>query len=417
MKRGIGNFLLVCASVGLALGLALGVDWSAGRLMTDPVLTAGLLFPPNVSAYYEASEYTFTAEINNIGIRDNDTTLKKKHAVRVLAIGDSYTYGWGVPIEDAWVKVLEKNLRDRGHDVEVLNLGAPGFHPANYADTAERAIPLLDPDLVIIGLLPSDDLIQAKRAFGPNKNWKKTDTPLVARMTRRFFPNLRALASKERADREAALAGASNFRWRLLTVRKTWRDGVHRILNSMVEEEKVKFNRLDQGIQQDFRDGLLSPLRLSVVLGRIRFSPKDFEMPIDSPEFRLRIMATTHELERIRKVGLDHGVDVLVLLVPEAQYISREVFFTSRKMGTTVRKEEELHTMIFDETAMEALKRARLDGISVTEAMREYALETAMYYPVNTHMNVAGNKVFADLVTPFVEQRLFGKPTEQSTGN
>lgn len=42
-----------------------------------------------------------------------------------MAIGDSFTYGWGVPAEDSWPKILERRLQARGYDVEVATLGQP----------------------------------------------------------------------------------------------------------------------------------------------------------------------------------------------------------------------------------------------------------------------------------------------------
>ncbi len=45
---------------------------------------------------------------------------------RILSIGDSVTFGWGVEDDEAWPVHLERLLRGRGHAVEVLNAGVPG---------------------------------------------------------------------------------------------------------------------------------------------------------------------------------------------------------------------------------------------------------------------------------------------------
>ena len=60
------------------------------------------------------------------------------------------------------MKQLEAHLRQRGHKVEIANLGRGGTYPRNYADVAEKAIPLLKPDLVLIAVLQGDDLAQGR---------------------------------------------------------------------------------------------------------------------------------------------------------------------------------------------------------------------------------------------------------------
>jgi hypothetical protein len=44
---------------------------------------------------------------------------------RILALGDSTTFGWGVAQEQAWPAQLEAALRARGAEVEVINAGVP----------------------------------------------------------------------------------------------------------------------------------------------------------------------------------------------------------------------------------------------------------------------------------------------------
>ena len=82
----------------------------------------------------------------------------------MLAIGDSFTFGWGVSLEESWPKVLEATLRQAGVAVEVANLGFPGGSPVDYANIATRAVPALQPDLVLVAVLQGDDLGQLRAA-------------------------------------------------------------------------------------------------------------------------------------------------------------------------------------------------------------------------------------------------------------
>src|SRR4051812_280018 len=46
--------------------------------------------------------------------------------VKILALGDSLTAGYGLPEADAFTTRLQKSLKDKGYDVQVINAGVSG---------------------------------------------------------------------------------------------------------------------------------------------------------------------------------------------------------------------------------------------------------------------------------------------------
>ena len=68
----------------------------------------GLIFEPNSKATYKTNEFDYTAIINSLGLRDNEIDIVKGDRYRVLCFGDSWTFGWGVDLENSWPKKLEK---------------------------------------------------------------------------------------------------------------------------------------------------------------------------------------------------------------------------------------------------------------------------------------------------------------------
>ena len=109
-------------------------------------------------SYFDASgcvDYVF----NRYGLRDHDFELEKAEGeYRVLAIGDSFTFGIGVQLDDCWTEVLERGLAERqGRPVEVINAGfAAGFQPAHYESWLASDGIRLAPDVVAIGLCLND---------------------------------------------------------------------------------------------------------------------------------------------------------------------------------------------------------------------------------------------------------------------
>jgi acyl-CoA thioesterase-1 len=77
--------------------------------------------------------------------------------IRVVALGDSLTAGYGLPADQAYPAVLEKRLIADGYDVQIVNAGVSG-------DTTEGALARTDyaledgADLVILELGANDML-------------------------------------------------------------------------------------------------------------------------------------------------------------------------------------------------------------------------------------------------------------------
>ena len=122
--------------------------------------------------------FTETIRTNELGLRDSP--IREDGARRILAIGDSCTYGWGLAQEDAYPQVLQ-SLLDRQFGAErfrVINAGVPGFtshHGLLYL--RERGL-ALHPEIVIFG-------------FGFNDFWRAGNIEAALESNRRFLPLIR----------------------------------------------------------------------------------------------------------------------------------------------------------------------------------------------------------------------------------
>lgn len=100
------------------------------------------------------------AKLNSSGFRDRDFSLDKPANVfRVLAIGDSMTWGEGVKsIEDLYTEVLEKKLNrgPAGMKFEVLNMSRRGWNAAQYLGALTKTGMAYQPDIVVIGFYIND---------------------------------------------------------------------------------------------------------------------------------------------------------------------------------------------------------------------------------------------------------------------
>jgi lysophospholipase L1-like esterase len=123
------------------------------RFQSDPEL--GFVHVPNQRGYLDDG----LATINDLGLRGAATgVLKPPGSLRVLAVGDSTTFGWGVDDDGTYTAHLERLLhaewpQRRPH---VLNGGVSSYDLRQTLERLERLSPVLEPDIVLVGLLWND---------------------------------------------------------------------------------------------------------------------------------------------------------------------------------------------------------------------------------------------------------------------
>jgi lysophospholipase L1-like esterase len=96
--------------------------------------------------------YEFRGKTNSLGFRDREHSPARPPGVyRIVVLGDSVTMGLQIPDrEDLFPEVLERELKDAGHDVEVLNFGVSGYNTQQeVAIFLERGLEY-EPDLVLV---------------------------------------------------------------------------------------------------------------------------------------------------------------------------------------------------------------------------------------------------------------------------
>src|SRR5262249_12331490 len=90
--------------------------------------------------------------------RDLERTLAKPAGThRIVALGDSIAWGFGVEFEDAYPQRVERSLtRHRGEHWEVVNLARPGMNSVEEAEQRAEEGVAYDPDLVLLGFCLND---------------------------------------------------------------------------------------------------------------------------------------------------------------------------------------------------------------------------------------------------------------------
>jgi lysophospholipase L1-like esterase len=116
---------------------------------------------PSFRGISQTSEYKTSIRINSLGLREDKEYERKAPGVyRILAIGDSFTMGVGVELEDTYLKVLERMLESRGggQAYEVINAGVPGYNTRQELTYLQEEGLKLAPDLVLLNFYVGNDI-------------------------------------------------------------------------------------------------------------------------------------------------------------------------------------------------------------------------------------------------------------------
>ncbi len=101
-----------------------------------------------------SAEYRIEVRMNSEGFRDSEHGRAKPEGVlRILAAGDSFTFGVGVEANETYPKVLEGLLGERA--AEVFNMGIGGLGTLEEADIVRYGV-RYKPDIILLGLLAED---------------------------------------------------------------------------------------------------------------------------------------------------------------------------------------------------------------------------------------------------------------------
>jgi len=120
-------------------------------LQGDPVLV--FKHTPGLKRTYQGVEVS----INELGLRDKKVEKKREGELRILLLGDSVAFGWGVPAEATFGRKLENILTSRlQRPVKVLNAGVCGYNTTQEYAALKTYADVVEADVVVLLYLSND---------------------------------------------------------------------------------------------------------------------------------------------------------------------------------------------------------------------------------------------------------------------
>jgi lysophospholipase L1-like esterase len=164
---------LLAAGLGVALAAAavaameLGARALEARTVPDhsvPLASGAdaLAMPPHPYLLWEHSpgarqEQGVAVHINSLGLRGPEPAIPKPAGTRrILALGDSSVYGFGVPLERSFVHDAAQRLGGGAAGLEGIPVALPGYSTLQLLNLLELRALALEPDVLVVAALWSD---------------------------------------------------------------------------------------------------------------------------------------------------------------------------------------------------------------------------------------------------------------------
>lgn len=361
------------ASLGIGIFVALALGEGLGRLAA-PILLPG----PNTDMQFDpqlgwTQKTGLTSEhVNEAGerIKVEGSALGMRQGARrppaigikrtVLALGDSFTAGTQLRLEQCWPSLVEEGVRRAGDPIEVVNAGVDGYGLDQEYWLLERLAPVVRPQDVVVAVYVGNDIADYEgdawslppwARFGPQA-WLRTHSYL-------FHLLSRAKRDLSGVPREGQIrAGAPPSSWAPSSIRN--------------------FRSLSKADRENIRRQFASPELLPAIRG---------------PQAMHRIRLTERMLEALTAAVQSRGARFWVVLIPyKLQVIAEERDEWMRLHGLSIeevfRPQAELNSWAL---------RVGVALADSTEAMLRNAAPGSLFWPVDGHLSVAGHQVVADV--------------------
>lgn len=215
-------FFGVLEVVALILGFNLNsAKWSSSRYVKHEHM--GHIFKPNFHGWMSKKIATGFKKvpviINSWGLRDDEFPLEKlEDEYRILCLGDSFTFGYLLPVDESYPYKLEQLLvtKNRDKHFQVINAGMSAYEINRELALLEELGIRFSPDLVTLQFQMMDPY-ESLDLTSPKREGDKND----ATGRKRWLPKIDMAATRN-------LMRFLNYEViRLLDLKKTPKGGLH----------------------------------------------------------------------------------------------------------------------------------------------------------------------------------------------
>lgn len=362
----------------------------------------GLIFEPNTSAIYKTVEFDFNSKISSIGLRNKEISIQKQEGTyRILCFGDSYTYGWGVNIDHSWPMQLEEYLRHQGLlNIEVINCGQPGQYTSTYKKYMAEIVPLLKPDLVLVGILQIDDLAQLFENHFILENDKiNLNSNLLINDISNFKYLFKEFSKASFGNYITILKRAKNED--KIDVSRTWQESSNNQIEKFEKLQKLRFLTLPDTVKVLFKTGNINPGLLHYY---INFP--DRITIFNSPNHPATIFALDKmdkDINEMKSICQANEINMVFINMPTEYFCGHEVGLSQAEFPDSYF----LDNNNIDSLYRDIANRNQIQYLQLTERFIELKGKETVFFLYDDHPNEKGYKEIAESVGEYLIRNNF----------
>lgn len=119
----------------------------------------GHVHKPNAEAFLMGVD----VNINSDGFRDDEYTVERNRSYRIVVLGDSLTFGWGVEKADTYEAILERELSEI-RPTEMINTGHGNYNTEQQVNLFREKGLKYNPDKVVVFFFINDAEVTPARS-------------------------------------------------------------------------------------------------------------------------------------------------------------------------------------------------------------------------------------------------------------
>jgi hypothetical protein len=284
-------------------------------------------------------------KLNSRGFNDVEFASKQENSYRILGIGDSFAFGV-VPRKYNYLKLLESQLNKKGVNVEVLNMGIPNTGPKDYLSILVREGLELKPDMVLVSFFLGNDFADA---LGKRKWYSYS-----------------------------YLASLIHY---FMTIRPQ--------VNNGIMNKKEEYCDSCPTFQKD--------TYLEIEYGRSVMCVKggiDLE--------KIGTEGALSYLIQMRNICKRKGIALTVVIIPDEAQVNLPLQTEIKNKFFAYLPNDQWDVTLPNTILVNKLKSLGIDYLDLYESFAKASKQKVLYKPRDTHWNLAGNQLAADVIQDYL---------------
>jgi lysophospholipase L1-like esterase len=310
-------------------------------------------------------------QLNSKGYQDEEFSIQKKEGTfRILAIGDSFTFGV-VPYKNNFVTIIEERLKEIKPSIEIINMGIPSTNVQDYLSLLIDEGLELNPDMIMINVYIGNDITYASQS--------KKESSIY---TIRFINYLKAFFKFNRNGEKV--------------ITRLGGDNKENLYND-------EANSMDDHTFMEVQKSLF-----------FIYLDKDYILK----ELTHRYDSIFKDLNTLNQICQDRKIKLLITLLPAEiqvdknlqKIIEAEVYKDlSNKFDSHEKFIESIHYSLPNAKLKNELTKQNIEYLDLLDPFQKKGLSKKFYKPKDTHWNIAGNMLAADLIYEYLLKVNFDK--------